>query len=321
MKSFLFILSLLPIGMSVLAQQSAGNIAKPQQLFTSNEVSSFSKLKAPRTVQYWPEEEGIVCVDGQNRFTRALYGRCEAARLETSDYPEFGLYMPYMGGNLRFDIEHTQIRTVYDGVSRDYQIVLPAKYRKNAGEEALALISAYALQVPAAGGVWEVSGKNVKPGTVVQMRFGAATNASFSRNGDLGVDKKDCFDFTLERCLNNEYRIEGSQFTLHYGKGAKRGERDLFGQVSPRVRLQVVEDSDSQGRTVHYLTGSIPLDEPAVIAIGNATDTLCTLQTMLLESQSLASSLVSDFEVSTPDPFINPLEYVLPAAANGIWDE
>ena len=321
MKSFLFILSLLPIGMSVLAQQSAGNTAKPQQLFTSNEVSSFSKLKAPRTVQYWPEEEGIVCVDGQNRFTRALYGRCEAARLETSDYPEFGLYMPYMGGNLRFDIEHTQIRTVYDGVSRDYQIVLPAKYRKNAGEEALPLISAYALQVPAAGGVWEVSGKNVKPGTVVQMRFGAATNASFSRNGDLGVDKKDCFDFTLERCLNNEYRIEGSQFTLHYGKGAKRGERDLFGQVSPRVRLQVVEDRDSQGRTVHYLTGSIPLDEPAVIAIGNATDTLCTLQTMLLESQSLASSLVSDFEVSTPDPFINPLEYVLPAAANGIWDE
>ena len=319
MKSALTVLSLFLVAASVLAQP--GNTSKPQQLFTSNEAVGFQKLMTPRTVQYWPEEDGIVCIDGKNRFTRALYGRCEAARLETSDEPEFGLYMPYMGGNLRFDIEHTKIKALYDGVSRDYQIVLPAHCRQASDEEAVVLISAYALQVPTVGGIWEISGKNVREGVVLQMRFGAASNASFSRNGDLGVDKKDCFDFSLEKCRNNEYTLEGSQFSLHYGKGSKRGERSLFGQVSPHIQLQVDAAVLSGGEQVHYLTGTIPLNEPSIIAIGAATDTLCTLQTMLLESQSLASSLVADYEVSTPDKFINPLEFVLPAAANGIWDE
>lgn len=319
--SFSLALTLLSVGFSAQAQKPTTVSTSSKQLFTSNEVSSFQKLKAPRTIQYWPEEEGIVCIDGQNRFTRALYGRCEAARLETSDEPEFGLYMPYMGGNLRFDIEHTQIKTVYDGVSRDYQITLPVQYRQNAAEEAYVFISAYALQVPSAGGVWSISGQNVKPGAQLQLRYGAATNASFSRNGDLGVDKKDCFDFTLDKCHNNEYHLQGSQFTLHYGQGSKRGEREVFGQVSPHVVLQVVEATDSKGVPVHYLQGSIALNEPAIVAIGNVTDTLCNLSTMLLESQSMASSLVSDYEVSTPDALINPLEYVLPAAANGIWDE
>ena len=98
-------------------------------------------------------------------------------------------------------------------------------------------------------------------------------------------------------------------------------KRSLFGQVSPHIQLQVDAAVLSGGEQVHYLTGTIPLNEPSIIAIGAATDTLCTLQTMLLESQSLASSLVADYEVSTPDKFINPLEFVLPAAANGIWDE
>ena len=78
----------------ILAQNVAPKAAQPQQLFTSNKVKSTQQLLAPRSLQYWPEEEGIVCVNGKNRFTRALYGRCEAARLETSDEPEFGLYMP-----------------------------------------------------------------------------------------------------------------------------------------------------------------------------------------------------------------------------------
>ncbi len=296
-------------------------VAQQQQLFTANETSSAQKILAPREVQYWPEEEGIVCINGKHRFTRALYGRCEAARLETSDEPEFGLYMPYMGGNVRFDIEHTSIKAIYDGVSRDYEIVLPASMRKNAQQEAVVCLSAFALQVPTAGGIWQIEGKNVKPGTKMQVRFGAASNASFSRNGDMGVDKKDCFDFTFDKCKGNVYSLNASTFDLKYGKGSKRGERALRGQFSPCIQMQIAEGKANDGTSVEYLKGLIPLDQPSILAIGTPSDSICNLQTMLFESISIASALVADYTVETPDALINPLEYVLPAAANGIWDE
>ncbi|MCR5362493.1 MAG: DUF4450 domain-containing protein [Bacteroidales bacterium] len=301
------------------------NVSAPvqKQLFTANEAPKFQQILAPRKVQYWPEDDGIVCIDGKNRFTRALYGRCEAARLETSDEPEFGLYMPYMGGNVRFDIEHVQIRTSYDGVSRDYRIVLPDSMKLDAGSEAYVILSAYALQIPAAGGIWQIEGHNVKPGVQMRMRYGAATNASFSRNGDLGVDKPDCFDFTADKCKGNDYTIYAQQscFDLTYGKGSKRGERRVHGQVSPCVKLALAGAKATDGTSVNYLTADIPLSQPSIIAIGNASDSVCNLQTMLFESESQACALVGDYAVQTPDVLLNPLEYVLPAAANGIWDE
>ena len=305
------------------AQSAAPKAAQPQQLFTSNKVKSSQQLLAPRSLQYWPEEEGIVCVNGKNRFTRALYGRCEAARLETSDEPEFGLYMPYMGGNVRFDIDHTEIKATYDGVSRDYKITLPTTMRQNPEQEAFVLLSAYALQVPAAGGIWQIEGHNVRRGVELQMRYGAASNTSFSRNGDMGVDKPDCFDFTLEKCKGNDYTLnpQTASFILTYGQGSKKGQRKVFGQASPSIRLALEGGETKEGTTVQYLTGSIPLDQPTLLAIGNLTDSVCSLQTMLMESQSVACALVADYEVNTPDDMINPLEYVLPAAANGIWDE
>ena len=324
MKQLYILSSISLIACGLLSAQTGPSVtAQPQQLFTSNTSKSAHQLLESRDLQYWPEEDGIVCINGKNRFTRALYGRCEAARLETSDEPEFGLYMPYMGGNVRFDIEHTEVKAIYDGVSRDYVITLPKKMRKEAGAEAYVLITAYALQVPSAGGIWHIEGKNVKEDVKLQMRFGAASNASFSRNGDMGVDKPDCFDFTLDKCVGNDYTLDErlATFSLSYGKGSKRGERQVFGQASPCVQLALAEAKSSKGQTVHYLTGQFPLDQPTLFAIGNKTDTLCPLQTMLLESESVACALVADYEVMTPDEMITPLEYVLPAAANGIWDE
>lgn len=319
MKRYSLSISLLLSLLGTATAQPAASASK--QLFTTNESSSFQQLLAPRQVQYWPEESGIVCIDGTHRFTRALYGRCNAARLETSDMPEFGLYMPYMGGNVRFDIEHTQIRTTYDGVSRSYRITLPASMRKDSRREAYACIEAYALQMPADGAIWLIEGENVKAGVRMQMRYGAATNGSFSRNGDLGVDRKDCFDFSLDKCKGNDYTLSDSMFDMTYGKGSKRGERHIRGQFSPYISLRLEGGTSSDGTDVQYLQAEIPLDRPNLIAIGTATEVVYPLQTMYLESQSQACSLVGDYSVETPDPLINPLEYILPVAANAIWDE
>ena len=56
----------------------------------------------PRRMQYYPDGKEIVCVNGNNRYTRALYGSYTDFRIETSDRPIFGIYKGKMPRNVRF---------------------------------------------------------------------------------------------------------------------------------------------------------------------------------------------------------------------------
>ena len=56
--------------------------------FTNNTPSGM----VPRQLQYYPEGDAFVCVNGNNRYTRALYGTNTDYRIETSDRPIFALY-------------------------------------------------------------------------------------------------------------------------------------------------------------------------------------------------------------------------------------
>src|SRR6187551_2731268 len=57
-----------------------------------------------RTVRYHPEGTDFIIENGDRRFTRALYGTNTAFRVEAGDLPEFALYLPGMGGNLKFGL-------------------------------------------------------------------------------------------------------------------------------------------------------------------------------------------------------------------------
>ena len=54
----------------------------------------------PRVLNYFHKGEEFINVNGKNRFTRAIYGTNTGFRFETSDFPEFGLYMPNFGGSV-----------------------------------------------------------------------------------------------------------------------------------------------------------------------------------------------------------------------------
>ena len=57
-----------------------------------------------REIRYKPEGNDFVIVNGNRRFTRALYGTNTAFPAEAGDLPEFALYMPGMGGNIKFGL-------------------------------------------------------------------------------------------------------------------------------------------------------------------------------------------------------------------------
>ena len=57
-----------------------------------------------RQLRYQPDGSDFVINNGKLRFNRALYGTNTAFRIEAGDLPEFALYLPGMGGNLRFGL-------------------------------------------------------------------------------------------------------------------------------------------------------------------------------------------------------------------------
>src|SRR5215207_988951 len=63
-----------------------------------------ARQKSERALHYKPEGKDFVLVEGKRRFNRALYGSNTAFRVEAGDLPEFALYLPGMGGNLKFGI-------------------------------------------------------------------------------------------------------------------------------------------------------------------------------------------------------------------------
>src|ERR1043165_8934577 len=57
-----------------------------------------------REIHYKPDGEDFLLAKGTRRFNRALYGSNTAFRVEAGDLPEFAMYLPGMGGNLKFGL-------------------------------------------------------------------------------------------------------------------------------------------------------------------------------------------------------------------------
>lgn len=302
-----------------------------QQLFTANESPTAEKLLSPRPLQYWVDSQGaITCIDGQNRFTRALYGSCVDGRLETSDLPEFGLYMPYMGGNVKFILpEGARCTSQYMGYGRTYRIDhLPEEMcLEGQADHAWIRIVALAINLDnsdSQGGVWRIECAGIKPSSVLKVRYGGANNASFSRNGDLGVDKKDCFDFKQANCAGNEYSFlspthdASARFSLTYGQKSKRGERTLQGAVWSGTMELVNEEEPYLMIDINLL--NLHPASPNFLVIGRYDNTKPPAA-VWQESGDRAFKASRTIKLTLPDQTMQPLGYVLSTATDAIWDE
>ena len=178
---------------------------------------SSDKVQYERTLRYLPDGEDFVIVNGDRRFTRALYGGHTGFRVETSDVPEFALYLPRMGGNLTFSVkvgekelslnDAARIECRYRPGTRLYKITDPLLGEGSIEMSVLALMDEDA-------GVWKITTEGLPEGATLQWRFGGVANKRFSREGDMGVDRADCFDLLPEYCKDNEYTISANNFSV-----------------------------------------------------------------------------------------------------------
>jgi hypothetical protein len=313
-----------------------------------------------RTLRYHPEGRDFVIPNGNRRFTRALYGTNTAFRVEAGDLPEFAMYMPGMGGNLKFGliagdqskwlISAQKITARYRPGSMIYDIEDPILGSGKLHLVILALADAEGLVVKA-------SFTGIKTVCNLVFAFGGASGKKFSRDGDMGPDPESSFYLKPENCIDNQYSIKDNSFKLKYGSGnplqteeeryenkqnlttktrAKKGiERTLIGIFPASAEMKLVDAAKQESPVA--LFSSVKTATPAIagkLKIENNKNFYFIIQNpetkanlvyadaakKFAEAEAARAKLANRVKINTPDPYINTVGGALAMASNAIWE-
>ena len=290
-----------------------------------------------KPLHYRPfQKTGFQCVSIKRKFNRALYGGNTAFRVEAGDFPEFALYLPGMGGNLKLGLIHNQqskwlseakqIRTVYQDGKMKYQI-----QDELLGGATLFLNVAAAYTHEAL--ILDYHCEGVLPEEVqLVVSYGGVTGKKFSRDGDIGADPESSFYLKPENCTNNHFQLKVNQFSLNYHP--KDSIQLVTGIFSPTHSLKLADARVQQTPLTALNATKDKILSPCLLAIapleketqylwiqrGETELSYSDLPNILKENERLRKQITSTIEINTPDSLLNPLGQALSLAADAIWD-
>lgn len=313
-----------------------------------------------RQIHYRPDGRDFVTVNGTRRFTRALYGTNTGFRVEAGDLPEFALYMPGMGGNLRFGIiagaqskwltEAKHIKAKYRPGSMLYEIRDPLLGSGTLDLQILALADAE-------GFIVRTRFRNIPKSISLMWAFGGASGKRFSRDGDVGADPESSFYLHAENCRDNRFRLDANSFTLQYGSGKVLSEEEryeirhtpatggtsavsgnlksLAGVFPLKAELRLADASHQNdplmllSSTVDsspVLTGRMTISEGEYyFLIQNPPvppgKNYAQLPAVFVNAEAARKGIADRISVTTPDRYINTLGGALSIAADAIWED
>lgn len=285
---------------------------------------------AERTLRYRPDGEDFVIVDGDRRFTRALYGTNTAFRVETGDVPEFALFMPRMGGNLQFALRRgTEVKPL-DDAGRIEARYTPGRRGYTIDDPLLGggTIRMSVLAMGDADGfVLRAEFEGVPADVRLEWTFGGASDARLNRNGDMNADPEEVFWLLPEYCTTNRYTLGGNRFDLDYGD-AQQLTGSFPGPPALSDARRLYPDSawrEGVDPIVYpVVTGRIPAAGTVYLAIYDPTTRAALAQGDLPAAfeaaEAFRRSVAGRVRVDTPDPFINTLGGVAATAGDAIWE-
>ena len=244
---------------------------------------SIATAQSPRKLQYHPDGFDIVCHDGKNRYTRALYGGYTDFRVETSDRPIFATYRRRSCRNIRFWLTANGHRTAleqtthaearYNSGKREY-VLTDDSWGKNASLHITVL-----AQVDTESAIWRFEPHGLPSDAVLSCTVCDILHPNLKRSGDMNSDPADAFDPTPKETnkLTSEWLL---------------GKKTSF----------VVLDCDPDG--------IYSLSNPSGIAA----------ESLFSKAMRHHEWLSTNIVFNTPDPYINPLGGALMAASDGAWD-
>ena len=295
-----------------------------------------------RPLRYRPDRGDFVIENGGEYFNRPLYGGNTAFRVDAGDKPEFTLYLPGRGGNLRLgvrarsgskwlaDAEHVIAR--YRPGEMIYQVRDPLL-----GAEGVLRLSTLALDATD-GLIVRVEADSIAEGVDLLWAYGGVNGQRGSRDGDIGTERvpiSEYFQLKPEFCQDNLFTLDGRTFTLKskpaaivgvMPAGSKLAVADAAGWKSIDALLLAPMKDAAPARPV--VVGHVPLvaHEPALLLVQRVTDQRPAYQAddvprVFDETAAHFRKLREQVSVQTPDPYIDAAAGALKLAADAIWDE
>ena len=234
-----------------------------------------------RQASYYPEGNAFVCVNGNHRYTRALYGSMAEWRVETSDRPIFATYKKNQTGNSRFRISYAgqvmwldeveYCKASYEAGRRDY---LLKDRRWGKGELDISVLAFS----DAEGAIWRFAAHGFDNRKMkVEAILSKTAVPKPARSGDIGSFLK---PGTFE-AATSETAVLGT-----------------VSQSSPSSIFYFSIDGDNQ--------------------LSAAPNSL--MQPRFDAAEQWRNLLASSVCFHTPDAYINPIGGALVMAADGAWD-
>ncbi len=229
-----------------------------------------------RPLRYTPDGRDFVIENGGEFFNRPLYGGNTAFRVDGGDMPEFALYLPGRGGNLRLGIRSTGGRAKW--LHETARIT--ARYRPGEmlyeirdpllGENALLRVHAVALH-QTDGFIVRVEAENLAPVGSLELlaAYGGASGKRGKRDGDIGTEAVpigEYFQLQPEACRGNHFDIDAARarFTLR----APSAKITIAGQFPPAARLTVADASAwSSAADFRSARPDSPVHTPILISV------------------------------------------------------
>jgi hypothetical protein len=222
-----------------------------------------------RPLRYRPVGEDFVIENGGESFNRALYGRNTAFRVEAGDRPEFALYLPGRGGNLRLGVRQgSRAKWLHDAadITARYR---PGEMRYEIRDPLLGVRGMLEVQVVALS---ETDGlllryqlnQSAQPGPSVELlvAFGGASGERGVRDGDIGTERvptSEWFQLRPEFCAGNSVAISDNAFEL-------RGAAATVAGILPANATLRVADSHQWADAARLLASAGAADHPVLVA-------------------------------------------------------
>lgn len=223
--------------------------------------------RVQQPLRYRPDGQDFVIDNGAEFFNRSLYGGNTAFRADGGDKPEFLLYLPGRGGNLRLAVrtpagalwlhDAAAITTRYRPGELRYEIRDPAL-----GDGAVVSVAALAY-ARTEGLIVRTEAHGLAPGAELVWAYGGVNGARGVRDGDIGTEKvaiSEYFQFKPAHAAGNRIALGGEGYTVTSRVAA------IAGVVPEGSTLRIADGA--QWNALPALLGTEAAEAAAPIVVG-----------------------------------------------------
>jgi hypothetical protein len=222
-----------------------------------------------RPLRYRPDGGEFVIENGTEYFNRPLYGGNTAFRVDAGDRPEFTLYLPGRGGNLRLGLKQgtstiwlqdaNHVVTRYRPGEMLYEVQDPLL-----GERGKLQLTVVALPMTEGLAV-RIDPIEIGAGVELTWAYGGITGQRGTRDGDIGTERvpiSEYFQLKPEFCRDNAFTLEGASFKLR-SKAAT-----ILGIGPPGATLAIADANHWTSATALFASASSGTQPELPVAIG-----------------------------------------------------